>query len=120
MARIMEVLGLPPSELLELSSRKNMFFDGDGDPFMIPNSKGKIRYPGTTPLHTRIGPHDKSLLDFLQLVLQWDPEKRITPEEALNHPWILEANKNYPTPRSSVHKRKARSFLSADFHINII
>ena len=27
--------------------------------------------------------------DFLDKLMQYSPERRITPNEALNHPWIL-------------------------------
>ncbi|CAG9313193.1 unnamed protein product [Blepharisma stoltei] len=117
MARIMEVLGLPPQNLLELSSRKGIFFDEEGDPYIVPNSKGKVRYPGATPLQSRIGLHDNGFLEFLERSLQWDPEVRMTPEEALNHPWILQSNKNGLANKSRPvsNRRKGRSFLSEDF-----
>ena len=32
---------------------------------------------------------DAVFLDFMQRALCWDPATRLTPAEALNHPWIL-------------------------------
>lgn len=33
------------------------------------------------------------LIDFLQKILIIDPERRMTEDEALNHPWILKYKK---------------------------
>ncbi len=43
---------------------------------------------------------DSDFVDFLQRCLVWDPEERITPEAALDHPWIrgdLPQNRPVPT-----------------------
>ena len=47
---MMEVLGVPPVEVLNKSTKRKIFFDSSNNPRMLPNSKGKIRYPGTKPL----------------------------------------------------------------------
>ena len=31
---------------------------------------------------------DSQFLDFLFKILEWEPEKRLKPQEALQHPWI--------------------------------
>lgn len=67
--RIMEVLGPPPSEVLDESTRKKFFFEFDGTPKAIPNSKGRIRYPGTRPLEKIIGNKDIIFFDFLSKIL---------------------------------------------------
>ena len=33
---------------------------------------------------------DNLFLNFLESVLRWDPKSRLTPKEALQHPWIIE------------------------------
>lgn len=59
----MEVLGLPPKELLGVSTfnapalnctRRKIFFHNDLTPKIVPNSKGKIRKPGTKSLESVI------------------------------------------------------------------
>ena len=40
-------------------------------------------------------PEHDLLLDFLTRLLQWDPDKRLTPEEALNHPWLTGNNDDF-------------------------
>jgi dual specificity tyrosine-phosphorylation-regulated kinase 2/3/4 len=37
-----------------------------------------------------IGVESLSFLDFIMRILVWDPTERLTPLEALAHPWILE------------------------------
>lgn len=40
------------------------------------------------PLEKRL--EDKFLfLHFLKQILKWDPKERISPAEALQHPWIM-------------------------------
>lgn len=47
LAYIMEVKGVPEDYLLELASRKKLFFDQENQPIIVPNSKGKKRKPLT-------------------------------------------------------------------------
>ena len=48
-----------------------------------------------TPLVERVRSDSTSnsynvFLDFLYRILVWEPEKRMRPEEALQHPWIVQ------------------------------
>ena len=87
---MIEVLNLPPGEILEQSSRKGIFFNSKGEPRIAINSKGKKRCPNMKSLNEILNGAD---LDFIDLVkgknyiecLQWDPYKRITPRAALEH-----------------------------------
>lgn len=45
LAYIMELYGVPPDNVLRLSSRFDIFFTHDYVPKLQPNSRGKIRYP---------------------------------------------------------------------------
>ena len=86
---IMEVRGLPPADVLEISTRKKLFFDGS-IPKIAQNSRGKKRYPNTKTIMEKAKSSDAAFLDFLDRCFEWNPEKRITPEEAFNHEFILE------------------------------
>ncbi|XP_031567737.1 dual specificity tyrosine-phosphorylation-regulated kinase 4-like isoform X2 [Actinia tenebrosa] len=90
LACIMEVLGLPSPKIIESASRRRLFFDSKGIPRCITNSKGKKRRPSTKDLSTAIRNNDALFLGFLRQCLEWDPDKRITPDEALQNDWILE------------------------------
>ena len=87
---IMEVIGLPSSALLERSTRGKLFFENDRTPKIVPNSRGKIRYPGRKNLREILKGADYGLIDLVVSCLEWDPVKRITPEEALAHDWMID------------------------------
>ncbi|ORX81957.1 kinase-like protein [Basidiobolus meristosporus CBS 931.73] len=89
---IMEVLGVPPRHLIDRCARKIVFFDSNNSPRPAINSKGKRRRPGHVPLSQILAGGDKGFIDFVSRCLEWDPLKRITPEEALNHHWFQESS----------------------------
>ena len=121
---IMEVLGEPPAKLLEASTRKKLFFDAANAPKVITNSRGKKRYPQTKTLASVLKSSDPAFTDFIAQCLAWDPESRLTPDQALKHQWIVEGiakmqqaaehtDRRRETPRSS---DKSRSFFSGQKH----
>lgn len=72
-----------------------MFFDidpldKDFFPKKVVNSRGKQRVPGSKPLSQALKSNDPVFLDFLSKCLEWDPTKRIKPDEAMKHPWFNE------------------------------
>ena len=73
-------------------SASSPFTDSRGNPRCITNSKGRKRRPGTKDLPTALKTTDGLFLDFLCRCLDWDPTRRMTPEEALQHDWILEVS----------------------------
>jgi len=93
---IMEVLGVPPHDVIRESTRKSTFFRGESTPRLIPNSKGRIRRPRTQELSKVLyQPSDPSMrplflsfTDFLSSILKWDTSKRLNPEEAMEHHFI--------------------------------
>ena len=56
---------------------------------MVKNSRGKMRKPKGKPLMLVMGEEDVDYLDFVSKCLEWDPEKRLTPDDALRHVWVL-------------------------------
>ena len=62
---MMEVKGVPPRELLEKAPRRKNFFDDELNPFIITNSRGKKRVPGTKDLQTVLRCNDPVFLDFI-------------------------------------------------------
>lgn len=52
--------------------------------------RGKIRCPpGSVDLKRALkGCDDPLFLDFIQRCLEWDPEVRMTPSQALRHAWL--------------------------------
>lgn len=97
MACICEILGLPPPSLLRESPRGKLFFDlqtGAALPIK-PNSQGKVHRVGSQTLSGALnGRGDALFVDFLRRCLQWDPARRMTAQQALQHPWIAGMRNN--------------------------
>ena len=107
---IMEVMGNPPESMMRLSQKKSKFFNNDYTPKSSSSLKSKVRIPASKKLEEKALSSDLIYLDFLKSkiyagCLEWVPEKRITPFEALSHPWMKEAKKirvnNYSKPAKS-------------------
>ncbi|XP_061387161.1 putative dual specificity tyrosine-phosphorylation-regulated kinase 3 homolog [Musca vetustissima] len=115
LACILEVLGMPPKHLLANSKRAKMFFNSEGYPRYCTvrnmsdgtvvlvggqSRRGKTRGPpGSKSLSKALdGCNDPLFLNFIRGCLEWDPEKRLTPAEALKHPWL---RRRLPKPPSS-------------------
>jgi dual specificity tyrosine-phosphorylation-regulated kinase 2/3/4 len=97
-----EVLGIPPSYLLDRASRPNEFFirtSAGYKPLRYTDRKGRRRSPGGRPLASACGSSDPQFIDFVSRCLAWDPADRMKPQEALRHPYI--ASKRRPTTKRS-------------------
>lgn len=76
--KIASVLGPPPISLLDKSQKPQEFFDEIGV-FSIRVKTGLKELVGD----------DEGFYDFVKKCLEWDPEARISADEALKHPWIV-------------------------------
>ena len=100
LACIMEIMGVPPMALLEDAQRKRVFFDESNTPRQLTNNKGKTRKPSTKLLGTALKADDHRFIDFIKRALTWDPNLRMTPDEALLHDWIQDGKaKTRPLPK---------------------
>lgn len=86
---MMEVLGVPHKELIQISPRNRLFFEGNV-PKIVRNSKGKQRVPDSRPLSVVLKGAGPLFLDFVRKCLRWDPAQRLSPQTALAHRWIQE------------------------------
>ncbi|KAK8853334.1 hypothetical protein IAR55_004038 [Kwoniella newhampshirensis] len=50
---------------------------------------------------------DELFIDFITKCLTWDPDKRLKPQPALRHPWVLSGKKRYAPAPSREEKRPA-------------
>lgn len=115
MSRIMEMRDVPPAEVLKVSERKAKFFTQTKDskklePVMLKNSRGKLRKPNGKPLAYVIGDEDPDFTDFVLKCLDWDPNKRLTPDAALKHVWVL---KGLP-PQVLIHHQKMHNIATPE------
>jgi len=99
LACIMEVCGVPPPRILDNATRIKMFFDSNGNPRLVPNSRGKTRRPGNKDMQMVLRTSETKYVEFLTGCLQWDPRERFTPEDALQQEWILEGYARHAAQR---------------------
>ncbi|WVF67252.1 hypothetical protein IAT40_002000 [Kwoniella sp. CBS 6097] len=111
LACIMEVLGLPDRYIVEKASRRKTFFDATGTPRPFVNAKGRRRRPGTKTLAGVLKCDDELFVDFIAKCLTWDPDKRLKPQPAMRHPWILAGRKRYAPSRQESSRPESRSML---------
>ncbi|KAF8636499.1 hypothetical protein AX17_003314 [Amanita inopinata Kibby_2008] len=90
---IMEVLGIPDKDFVNRSSRKKLFFEPNGTPRVVVNTKGRRRRPGTKTLSQVLKCNDEEFVDFISKCLVWDPERRMKPQAALRHPFVTAGRK---------------------------
>lgn len=123
LALMMELLGQPPGDLLQNAKRKRYFFTDDllprycqiktgldGKRILLGNisKRGRPRGPpGSKDLRKALKCEDDDFLDLICRCLQWKDEDRITPTEALKHPWMRTTAVVHPAIRESTTKEKA-------------
>ncbi|CAK63957.1 unnamed protein product (macronuclear) [Paramecium tetraurelia] len=82
-----KVLGMPPKEVIDQSPRKVKFFD---DKYQL---NYKIKENEQTqqlkPLPQLLVKAGADFYDFISKCLEWNQFQRLTPEQALEHPWII-------------------------------
>lgn len=83
----MEVLGLPPREMIDQCSRKRYFFDNAYHPLVRSQGRRKRRI-GSLTLKALTKLRDPLLLDLLAKCFVWNQNIRITADEALKHPFF--------------------------------
>lgn len=62
--------------------------DSQGNPRIQPNSKGRKRRPNTKSLEQVLKTTDDNFIDFIKQCLNWDPDTRLKPDQALLHAWM--------------------------------
>jgi serine/threonine protein kinase len=108
LVQIMELLGEPPDKVQKESQRSAEFFDSNGAPLKTTDRKGMLRAPGTRKLTNSLNNKDPAFADFVARCLTWDPQKRMSATEAMEHPWIT----NIPTDEMvALPNKSARSFI---------
>lgn len=104
LACIIELLGMPPKQVVENSKRSKIFFNAKGyprycstktlDDGTVIMTEGFSRRgisrgpPGSRKLKNALNCDDAYFLQFISECLEWMPEKRLTPEQAFKHSWF--------------------------------
>ncbi|XP_075922117.1 uncharacterized protein LOC142924194 [Petromyzon marinus] len=84
LACCIEILGMPPKEMVEKARKRAAYFDEAGQP----HCPARKRLPASVPLRLVLRGCGAQLVAFISSCLQWDPELRMTPEQALSHGWL--------------------------------
>lgn len=117
LALMMELLGMPPTKLLETAKRAKNFVSSKGYPrycttTALPDGnvvlsggrskRGKPRGPpGSRDWKTALRDRgDELFIDFLRRCSEWDPDARMTPPMALKHAWLRRRLPKPPTSES--------------------
>lgn len=62
----MEILGCPPSHILQSSKRFSTFFQSDGTPRVTTDRKGRVHVPGSKSLSKAVGSDHSEFINFLE------------------------------------------------------
>lgn len=81
---IMQIKGKVPDEMIEKSIKRNKFFVNGS---IVPDNYGNVLEPGCIKF-TEVIKGEKLFVELVGKCLEWNPVYRITPQEALEHPWI--------------------------------
>lgn len=123
LACIIELQGMPPTKLLDQSKRARNFISSKGYPryctvTTLPDGstvlqggrsrRGKPRGPpNSKELSTALkGCDDPLFSDFMKRCLDWDPSTRMTPGQALRHPWL---RRRLPKPPANENRAESAS-----------
>ncbi|XP_021572528.1 dual specificity tyrosine-phosphorylation-regulated kinase 2 [Carlito syrichta] len=126
LACMIELLGMPSPKLLDASKRAKNFVSSKGYPryctvttlsdgSVVLNGgrsrRGKLRGPPESREWASAlkGCDDPLFLDFLKQCLEWDPTVRMTPGQALRHPWLRRRLPKPPTGEKASGKRVPES-----------
>jgi dual specificity tyrosine-phosphorylation-regulated kinase 2/3/4 len=108
LACIMEIFGPPDRHLVEKCTRKKLFFDSVGKPRVTVSSKGRRRRPSSKTLQQALKTEDEAFIDFISRCLRWDPDRRLKPNDAVNHPFITNMPLNQRPSIPDEARRAAR------------
>lgn len=137
LACIIELLGMPSQKLLDASKRAKNFVSSKGYPryctaTTLPDGttvlnggrsrRGKVRGPpGSKEWNTVLkGCDDPLFLDFLKQCLEWDSSLRMTPSQALRHPWLRRRLPKPPSGTTTTEKTSKRGSTTIDGAITSI
>ena len=109
LACIMEIFGPPEKHLIEKSSRKKLFFDSLGKPRVTVSTKGRRRRPSSKTLQQALKCDDEAFLDFITRCLRWDPDRRMKPDEAMQHEFVTGIKRSATRARPQMNGNTAVS-----------
>ena len=113
---IIDVIGMPNASVLSRSTRKHLFKQFNNDNTAVPapleviSDHEKAKRLKYIMEKLRESP-DPQFVDLISRCLEWDPLKRLTPDEGLSHEWIL---KGLPPGVLDSHQEQMRQQQKAN------
>lgn len=104
MALMVEMLGVPPPSLREISSKWSRFFSVSNVPHYLMTRYTSLELsrgpPHSRPLimvleNLAREEEHRHMVSFISKCLTWEPWRRLTPEQALSHPWLRSNRRSY-------------------------
>ena len=89
---IIDVIGMPSRSVLERSTRKGLFsqFKDNAVPAPLEVLTQEQKEERLSYIMNKLRDlPDPSFVNFIGRCLEWDPKKRLSPEEGLQHEWII-------------------------------
>lgn len=96
-----------------LSSFLIHFTEPNGSPRPVVNSKGRRRKPGTKSIGQVLRCNDEEFVDFISKCLVWDPDKRLKPQTALRHPFVVAGRRPKPVAPQTTRSTLSSSTLGS-------
>jgi dual specificity tyrosine-phosphorylation-regulated kinase 2/3/4 len=116
---IIDVIGMPSRSVLERATRKQLFTQFKDNAVPAPlevltqvQKEERLSYIMSKLRDTP----DAQFVDFIARCLEWDPKIRMTPEEGLQHEWIIKGlppNILYSQKTSQVHRNSSTTMGSS-------
>ena len=113
---IMEFCGLPPTELLTASKKRKNYFEDDMQVKSLKTCRAGVRKPGSKSFKHFLREADEGFIDLVTRCLEIDPLKRITAQDALTHPWLLDFTMKTVNLKKDSGKRRFSLNLKARIH----
>jgi Protein kinase domain len=82
--------------LLPETDTPRVQLDAVGQIKLVPDSRGRVPRPGGRRLSHVLRHQKPPFVDLVSQMLVWDPAQRITPADALRHPWTLHGDTAQP------------------------
>ena len=80
---------MPPLEIIRKGTRSHKYFNVDGSFKFGEKRKSTVKGPNTKGIQEFLNSTDHEFIQLIQACLQWDPQIRITSENAMKSRWYI-------------------------------
>ena len=89
--KIIEVIGMPPLEIIKQGTRSLKFFNDEGVLKVADNKKTNFKEKNIRNIKNILKDTDGDFAKLIDYCLKWDPKSRITSENALKSSWYIDS-----------------------------